>query len=660
MNESIGIDVGGTFTDLVGVRDDGTIRTGKVLSTPSDQSEGVERSLREAAADPAIVVRIVHGTTVVTNMLLERRGSKVVLCATSGATDLLELRRQERASLYDLAAQHPEPLVPAERVVAVPGRLAPEGTVRDLPDESAAAAAELVAQREPDIVAISLLHSYADATHERRLADAIARRLPGVDIVCSSDVLPEIREYERTATTCCEAYARPGVGEYLRRLADRLQALGLPSPGVVGSGGGMADAADAARSAASLALSGPAGGVAGAALVARMAGFDRALSIDIGGTSADVGLILDGEPLVEAGGLVAGVPIALPRVLVETVSAGGGSIGWVDEGGALRAGPRSAGAVPGPVAFGRGGTQPTVTDAHVALGNITAAHVSDAVRLDAGAARASIASLADRVGRSVEKTAEAIIAAADAAMARALRRVSVERGIDPRSCVLVAFGGGGPLHACGLADRLGMARVLVPPHAGVLSALGLAVAPERRTAIGSVMAKLDAMSAQSLAAVFDGLASRNGSAPNVVHVARMRYRGQGHELEVAFEPGMTPAVLGERFAAMHLRRYGFVLPAPVEVVSARSVRSGETRSVILARSGPNEWSNGTRTDNGGELSASVRGRAVVALPDATLLIPEGWTASALPIGGWFIEKQQARGQRPEARRPPTESRITNH
>src|SRR5687767_1886845 len=639
MTESIGIDVGGTFTDLVGVREDGSVRTGKVLSTPSDQSEGVERSLREAGADGASVARIVHGTTVVTNMLLERRGAKVVLCATSGATDLLELRRQERASLYDLAAQHPDPLVPSERVIAVPGRLAPEGVLRDLPDEAAAAAAELVAQREPDIVAISLLHSYADPTHEQRLATAIARRLPGIDVVCSSDVLPEIREYERTATTCCEAYARPGIGVYLRRLADRLKALGLPSPGVVGSGGGMADAADAARSAASLALSGPAGGVAGAALVARMAGFDRALSIDIGGTSADVGLILDGEPLVESGGQVAGVPIALPRVLVETVSAGGGSIGWVDEGGALRAGPRSAGAVPGPVAFGRGGTQPTVTDAHVALGNIAAAHVSDAVQLDACAARESVAALATRVGSTTEKTAEAIIAAADAAMARALRRVSVERGIDPRACVLVAFGGGGPLHACGLADRLGMTRVLVPPHAGVLSALGLAVAPERRTAIGSVMNRLDEMSGAALASLFEGLALRTGSAPNVLHVARMRYRGQGHELEVSYEPGMAPSTLADRFAAMHLRRYGFELPVPVEVVSARSVRSGETRTVALARTGPNAWSDEMSVDNGGALDVTVSGRAVIALPDATLLIPNGWRASSLPLGGWFLERR---------------------
>jgi N-methylhydantoinase A/oxoprolinase/acetone carboxylase beta subunit len=325
-------------------------------------------------------------------------------------------------------------------------------------------------------------------------------------------------------------------------------------------------------------------------------------------------------------------------VLVETVSAGGGSIGWVDEGGALRAGPRSAGAVPGPVAFGRGGTQPTVTDAHVALGNIAASHMSDAVRVDADAARKAIMDLAQRVGSTMERTSEAIIAAADAAMARALRRVSVERGIDPRSCVLVAFGGGGPLHAGALADRLGMTRVLVPPHAGVLSALGLAVAPERRTAIGSVMARLDEMGSDALASVFDGLAARNGSAPNVAHIARMRYRGQGHELEVTFDAGMAPADLGKRFASMHVRRYGFELPLPVEVVSARSVRSGDTRSVALARAASTRWSDTTAVDDGGAFDAKLRGRRVIALPDATMLVPEGWTATALPIGGWFMER----------------------
>lgn len=643
MSESIGIDVGGTFTDLVSVSSDGAVSTAKVLSTPADQSVGVESALTTHGAAPGSVDRIVHGTTVVTNMLLERRGAKVSLCATAGATDLLELRRQERASLYDLSVHHPDPLVPAARVVAVTERLAPGGVVVPLGDDEVARVAEAVAAQDPEIVAVSLLHSYADASHERRVAEAIARRLPGVDVVCSSDVLPEIREYERTATTTCEAYARPGVGRYIARLAGRLESMGLPAPGVVGSGGGMASAGEASRSAASLALSGPAGGVAGAALVARLAGFTQALTIDIGGTSADVGLVLDGEPLVESGGSVAGVPIALPRVLVETVSAGGGSIAWIDDGGVLRAGPRSAGAVPGPVAFGRGGTEPTVTDAHVTLGSIAAARMGASIEVDATAARAAIGALATRLGATPERTATAIIAAADAAMARALRRVSVERGVDPRECVLVAFGGGGPLHACGLAEGLGMTRVLVPPHAGVLSALGLAVAPERRSAMASVMQSLDQLTPESLGRLATELAERAGPAPGVAHVARLRYRGQGHELEVPFSLAgsgeASPLELASRFDAVHRTRYGFGLDAPIEVVSVRCTRSGEARDAHLARRGPSAWNDAERVDDGGRFDAVVRGRAVIALPDATLLVPDGWTATALPIGGWMLVRE---------------------
>ncbi|HEX7120858.1 MAG TPA: hydantoinase/oxoprolinase family protein, partial [Gemmatimonadaceae bacterium] len=531
---------------------------------------------------------------------------------------------------------HPAPLVPHERVVAIEERIDPRGVQRALTPAAARQAAERVARLEPEIVAVALLHSYADPSHERLLAEAIAARLPTTDVVCSSDVLPEMREYERTATTTCEAYVRPGVARYLERLAERLGSLCLPPPGVVTSSGGLQTASDAARSAASLALSGPAGGVAGAALVARLAGVDRALSIDIGGTSADVGLILDGEPLVEAGGAVAGVPIALPRVLVETVSAGGGSVGWIDEGGALRAGPRSAGAVPGPVAFGRGGSEPTVTDAHVALGNIRPGHLSDAVRIDADAARAAIGALASRLGATVERTATALIAAADAAMARALRRVSVERGIDPRTCVLIAFGGGGPLHACGLAERLGITRVLVPPHAGVLSALGLAVAPERRLAMTSVVRTLDALDAASLAELADDLARRTGSGGEVAWIARLRYEGQGHELEVPFGPDVTPEALGDRFAAMHRARYGFVLDVPIEVVSARSVRSGDAREARLARQGRSPWNDREARDDGSELDVTLTGPRTVMLSDATMLVAPGWTARALPFGGWEL------------------------
>ncbi|MBV6520218.1 MAG: hypothetical protein MNPFHGCM_00323 [Gemmatimonadaceae bacterium] len=641
MSVSIGIDVGGTFTDIVLVDVQGNAVAGKVLSTPSDQGEGVEQALRAHAPSAERVNRIVHGTTVVTNLLLERSGARMVLCATRGATDLLELRRQDRASLYDLSMHHPPALVAPSDVVAADERVAPEGVVRELTAAHAAEVAQMVAERRPDIVAIALLHAFAFADHERLLATHVRARLPGVDVVCSSDVLPEIREYERTATTCCEAYARPRVARYLSGLTGRLRALGMPAPGVVSSSGGIVPADRAAEAAASLALSGPAGGVSGAALVARLAGFDDALSIDIGGTSADVGLILHGEPLVEAGGEVAGIPIALPRVLVETVSAGGGSIGWIDDGGALRVGPRSAGSVPGPVAFGRGGTQPTVTDAHVVLGNISASRISANLSLDVHGARQAIQELAGPLGASAERTAQAMIATADAAMARALRRVSVERGVDPRRCVLVAFGGAGPLHACGLADALDMRRILIPPHAGVLSALGLAVAPARRSATRSMMRASTAISDERLRRTVAELAATCDLAPgrHLAAVARMRFQGQGHEMEIPFDPAEGIDGLVRQFRHRHFGRYGFVLSVDPVVVSVRATVSDDALPVALARTHGIGWDPLTASDDGGPSDARVVGRATIALPNATLLVADGWTARALPIGGWLVEKE---------------------
>ncbi|HVB30398.1 MAG TPA: hydantoinase/oxoprolinase family protein [Gemmatimonadaceae bacterium] len=640
MSASVGIDVGGTFTDLVSIDVDGTVETRKVLSTPADQSQGVEQSLR--ALGRADVERVVHGTTVATNMLLERAGARVVLCATAGFTDLLELRRQVRASLYDLTRHQPPPLVAADCVVPVDERIAPEGVIRAL---TAAAIDEAVARVKalaPDIVAVALLHAYRDPSHERGLAAALRARLDGVDVVCSSDVFPEIREYERTATTAAEAYLRPGVARYVRRLAERLRAMSLPALGVMTSSGGMRSAHDASSGAAQLALSGPAGGVVGAAAVLRAAGLPRALTVDIGGTSADVGLILDGEPLVEPGGEVAGVPIALPRVLVETVSAGGGSIAWIDDGGALRVGPRSAGSVPGPIAFGRGGVQPTVTDAHVMLGNIRAERMSGGVQLDVQGARDGIAAIAVRLGRSAEETARAIVATADATMARALRRVSVERGVDPRQCTLVAFGGGGPLHACGLADIVGAARVLVPPHAGVLSALGLAMTAERREGMVSVMRRAGALSAEALErAMRDAEARCDGPGGwSRSWFLRARFVGQGHELDVPAAPGDAPEVARARFSALHKQRVGFDLPVDVEIVSVRCVVSDAARSVRLERRGGAGWNADARTDDGGACEAELAEPCSVVLPDATMLVAEGWRARALPIGGWMLERMR--------------------
>ncbi len=605
---------------------DGAIQARKVLSTPADQSEGVAASLVALGAPPADVRRVAHGTTVVTNLLLERRGARVVLCATSGASDLLELRRQERAALYDLSAQHPAPLVDADRVVPVSERITPHGVALALTPAEAARVANAVAALDPEIVVVSLLHAYENDSHESMLADAIATRLRNVAVVRSAEVLPEIREYERTTTAVAEGYARPRVSLYLQHLSQRLAADGYPAPDVMTSGGGMRTAAEASTAAASLALSGPAGGVVGSAAVLRAAGLERALTIDIGGTSADAGLVLDGEPLVEPGGAVAGVPIALPRVLVETVSAGGGSIAWIDDGGALRVGPRSAGAVPGPVAFGRGGTQPTVTDAHIELGRLDAARLSGGVTLDASAAKHAIAALAAKLRATPERTAEAIIAIADAAMARALRRVSVERGIDPRSCALVAFGGGGPLHACALADLLGMRTILVPPHAGVLSALGLAIAPERRDAAASIMRATSAIDQGWFSARLDALAMRaaNASAQRLAWHARVRYAGQGHELDISCVPGDDGAALATRFATSHAARYGFTLDRPVEVVAIRVAATGDAVDVKFT---------------GIEKKArTLAGPHVETLADATMVVAPGWTARALDIGGWMVER----------------------
>jgi N-methylhydantoinase A len=638
----VGVDVGGTFTDLVAIDASGTIDARKVLSTPADQSEAVATALE--SFEPSRVERIVHGTTVATNALLERRGARVVLCATRGFTDVIALRRQDRAALYDLSVHHPRPLVDRDAVVAVEERISPDGVVVPLSDAEADRVAALTLELKPDIVAICLLHAYANPAHEQRLREAFVRRAPSLDVVLSSEVFPEIREFERTTTTVAEAYLRPRVGEYLRKLSERLEAEAFVQPAVMTSSGGMRPARDAARNAAQLALSGPAGGVVGAAAVLVRLAIDKALTIDIGGTSADVGLILDRDPLVEPGGSIAGVPIALPRVLVETVSAGGGSIAWVDDGGALRVGPRSAGAVPGPVAFGRGGTQPTVTDAHIVLDTIRGARLSGGIILDRNAARAAVETLARQLDESVERVATAIVATADAAMARALRRVSVERGVNPRDCTLVAFGGGGPLHGCGLADQIGAARVLVPPHAGVLSAVGLAVARERREAMMSVMEVADEMDTGRLESIDAALRVRVDAPAAWAHetTVRARYAGQGHELDIDLEERTGAGLTRMKFEAMHEALFGYRLDRHVELVSARHASTGEHRDVAFARHGlPVPWTGIYYVDTGGPLSARVDGPASIALPDATLYVAPGWRATALEIGGWMLERKPA-------------------
>jgi N-methylhydantoinase A/oxoprolinase/acetone carboxylase beta subunit len=644
---AVGIDVGGTFTDLAALHDDGTVHTTKVLSVPADRAQGVLNALSAAQLPADRVAHIAHGTTVVTNLLLERRGAPVVACATQGFTDVLELRRQERAALYDLSQQHVAPLVSRAQVVPVPERMAPDVVVAPLTDVAIdAVVADALSKAEThhaETIAITLLHAYGDPRHEQQLAEAlriaIASRGLALDVVTSHEVLPEIREYERMATTVAEAYARPAVRRYLAGLSDRLAIDGYPAPRVMTSAGGTLEAHDAAHHAAALALSGPAGGVTGAAAIASALGVSRALTIDIGGTSADVGLIYDGEPLVERGGGVAGIPIALPRVLVEAVAAGGGSIAWLDDGGALRAGPESAGASPGPAAYDRGGLRPTVTDAHVVLGTIAAGEWSGGVRISREKAAAAIATVATPLGVSVERAAEAIITTADAIMARALRRVSVERGVDPRGLPLIAFGGGGPLHACGLAERLGMREVIVPPHAGVLSAVGLALAPERRERLTSCVTTADGLNDDALAVLLTTAARELGGERTGLDARwwlRARYVGQGYELDVPVQPGDAVATVVQRFVERHEQRAGFTLNRAVEFISARTTLSSTPWPVRFARP-VRDGVLPDDVDDGRAMHRTLVGPTVVRLPDATMRVASGWTARALEIGGWHLE-----------------------
>ncbi len=474
----LGVDVGGTFTDLVLIAGDRLV-TAKVPSTPDDQSEGVMRSLE--AAEVTEAAAFAHGMTVATNALLERRGARTALVTTEGFRDVIEIGRQDRAALYDLTAGRPPALVPRELRFTVRERMGPDGELEPLDEESVAAAVEAIGEAEVEAVAVCLLFGFLHPEHEQAVGEALREALGDVHVSLSSEVLPEFREYERTSTTVADAYLGPRLGAYLEQLAGRAEEAGLPAPLVMQSSGGVVEVAAAAEQAASCVLSGPAGGVVGAAYAAQASGFEDVLTFDMGGTSTDVAPIVGGEAQTTTESVVAGVPIKLPMVDVHTVSAGGGSLAWADAGGALRVGPESAGADPGPAAYGRGGEEPTVTDANLFLGYLgDGAELGGEVTLSRERAEAALDRVGGRLDLDAEATALGIVRVANAEMTRALRVISVQRGLDPRDFALVAFGGAGGMHACALAEELGMQTVIVPRAAGVLSALGLAISDVRQ------------------------------------------------------------------------------------------------------------------------------------------------------------------------------------
>src|SRR3954471_17927291 len=569
----LGVDVGGTFTDaalIAGKR----LMTAKAPSTPRDQSEGViaavEAALEKAEAKASDVERFVHGMTVGTNALLESKVARTALIATEGFVDLEELRRQARPELYRLCAGHPPPLVPPERRIAARERCGPDGVLRELDED---ALRDSLADLDAESVAVCLLWGFRHQDHERRVAELVG---DGVQVSTSHETAGVFREYERCATTIVDAALSPLLRRYLERLAERASDAGLPAPEVMLSGGGVADASTAARHGSWTVLSGPAGGAVGAARLADEAGVAGAVCLDMGGTSCDVSVAREGRVEGTGGREVGGRALALPMVDVHTVGAGGGSIGWRDAGGALRVGPHSAGADPGPACYGRGGEEPTVTDANLLLGYLDHdSPLAGGVELDRGAAERAVGELADALGMELYDCAAGIARVAGTEMARAVRVMTVERGVDPRELALLAFGGAGPLHGAAIAEELDMRTVLVPRASGVLSAVGLIAAERRRDLVESVLLAGDDFTADAVGDVVDRLAERGRdelSAPDadVRPGYDLRYPGQAFELTIDGEPRPDVADLREAFEAAHQERYGYSdAEAGLELVTVR-------------------------------------------------------------------------------------------
>ena len=643
----LGVDVGGTFTDAV-VFDGAELHTAKSPSTPDDVSRGVlaavDAVLQRVGAEPAEVESFAHGMTVGTNALLTEAGACTALVATEGFTDVLEVARQNRPDLYRLCAPKPAALVSRELRVGARGRIGPRGEIEPLPEGEVDRIVAAIRDSGAESVAVCLLFSYLDGSHEGAIAERLRAELPDVHVSASHEVLPQFREYERASTTVVDAYLSPLLGRYLGHLVRSCAELGLPSPQIMKSSGGVAPAEEAARAGAWSVLSGPAGGAVGAALLARLSGSGDAVGIDMGGTSCDVCVVEGGRVRRTDSREIAGRVIQLPMVDVHTVGAGGGSIGWRDHGGALRVGPRSAGADPGPACYGRGGTEPTVTDANLVLGYLDASStLAGGVDLDVDSATAAVDGLGSQLGLATLETAEGIVRVANQEMIRALRVVTVDRGIDPRDFALLPFGGAGPMHAAALADELGMKRILCPRASGVLSALGLIASDRRRDTARTVMLSGEDLTAERIAAEVSALRDSlaTGLADATVEVTyELRYAGQAFELPVPGPERPQPEELADGFASEHELRYGYRDPdAPVELVNirvaltvpgpspeARAAASGALDRRIRRARFAGEWIEAAVLRGEPEAGLEVDGPCIFELPEATLVLPPGWAA----------------------------------
>lgn len=683
MTLRIGIDIGGTFTDLVAIDGDGTVTTHKTASTPHDYGEGIIDGLRTLlAGQPGPVADVLHATTVGSNTILEGKGAKTALITSRGFRDILEIRDLRMPVLYDMGWTKPRALVERRLRLEVTEKMRPDGSV-SVPLALADLEPVIAMLRREQVVsvAICLLHSYANPAHEQAVAAAVRAALPDVAISVSSEILPEIKEYPRTSTTVINAYVQPVVRAYITALDARLHALGIAAPlQLMQSNGGLASADFAAHAPAHIIESGPAAGVVGGAALARRLDEPRIITFDMGGTTAKAGLVENGEVLraeaIEVGGGVmagsrllvgAGYMLKLPAIDLAEVGAGGGSICRLDAAGEPKVGPESAGAAPGPVCYGRGGFSPTITDCNLALGYLDPGGLTGGtMRLDRDAARAAIArDLAGPMGLPVEEAAHGMLRLASATMMRAIRAVSVERGRDPRQFTLLAFGGNGPLFAAGIAAELGIGRIIVPPLPGVFSAFGLLVADAEHHGRRSIRVRLDQADARRIIGIIEELTlagrqqlERDGFGAErhtYQRAAFARYAGQSSELEVAL-PGeaVTPSAIAALFAAEHEKTYGFRAPdsEPVELISLSVVARGlPERPRLPARIPPfagavpasrrawfagDGWVDTPVTDRAG-IAGTMKGPLIVQEYDATCLVPKGMAARVDDFGNIRLE-----------------------
>ncbi|MFH1796332.1 MAG: hydantoinase/oxoprolinase family protein [Pseudomonadota bacterium] len=668
---AIAIDIGGTFTDVSLIdRASGQVWRAKTPSVPSDPSEaflaGIRLALVEAGADASSLGQVLHGTTVATNMILEGKGARTALVTTRGFRHVLAIGRQDiprKANLYTWVK--PERPVPASRIVEIDERVAAGGAVLTPLDEASVhAAAAALKEMNVEAVGVCLLHAYANPAHERRAAAILRAALPGVAVTISTDVLPVVREYERTLTTVLNAAVMPGVTTYVGRIEQRLEAENVTAPLLLmQSNGGVAGAAAIRLAPALTALSGPAAGVVGARAIAAECGIHDLITVDIGGTSADICLIKDGKIGLTQHGKVGDWPLSLPMVDMVTIGAGGGSIAAVTDA-TLTVGPRSAGARPGPAAYGHGGREATVTDAHVVLGHLPATLLGGRMSLDIEAARTVVQDcVADPLGLSLEAAARGILAIVDHHMVGAVRVVSVERGHDPRQFTLVPFGGAGPLHGCALADLLGISSVMIPPAPGVLCADGLLAADlkaefsrtlPRAGAIdvgqaNGIYAELEAQAQDWLAVEGVDEAKRRN-----VRMALLRYHGQGGEIAIPWAG--TREATEAAFSTEHHALYGFTLDQAIELVTLRVEATGMTAQPPSIRLAPScafaayartqvHFADGTcevplvdRAALGA--GASFAGPVVLTQLDTTTLVPPGWTGHVHESGAIILTRRE--------------------